>query len=185
MINGFAEVIKYGIIIDKNLFHLLEEKHKLLLKRDLSTLNTIIAQCCKIKAAVIQKDELENNLRMVLNYGHTLGHAIEKLSSYKVSHGRAVAIGIKAINKICYKEGILAEETAMRINNLLNLYGLADEVNKLYTQKSDYKNLWKLMQNDKKVQKSKIRFVIVENIGKTKIYAQITQERFLEILCPS
>ncbi len=185
MRNGYAEIIKYGIIIDKKLFRLLEEKHKLVLKRNLSILNTIIVQCCKIKASVIQEDEHENNLRMVLNYGHTLGHALEKLSSYKISHGRAITMGMRAINKICYKESILKEKTVIRINNLFNLYGLTEDVNKLYSQKRDYQKLWKLMQNDKKAQKSKIRFVIIKDIGKTQIHDQITQEQFLDTLCPS
>src|SRR5262249_48480678 len=91
---GLAEVIKYGIIYDAALFRRLEQDLPKLLRRDSRTLTDVVARCCQIKAEVVAQDETESGLRAILNFGHTIGHALEAISQYGVSlHGEAISIG--------------------------------------------------------------------------------------------
>lgn len=180
--NGFAEIIKYGIIKDYSLFCLLEKNSIKTLKNDKSTLNKIIIQSCKIKAAIIEKDEKENNERMILNYGHTMGHAIEKYSNYKIKHGTAISIGSILINKISLKLNLLNKKESERIKKLYSTYELPGVDIKMYTQKRALEKIWSIAQNDKKMLKSKINFIIANSIGKTIIYDQISKEDFIKIL---
>ena len=97
---GLAEVIKYGIIYDAKLFAQLERDLPKLLRREPKTLAAVVARCCEIKAEVVGQDETEGGLRAILNFGHTIGHAIENISGYgKYLHGEAIAIGQVAAAK--------------------------------------------------------------------------------------
>ena len=180
LINGFAEIIKYGVIANDKLFRLLEKERNKVMSLNVEILNKIIIQCCKIKASITEKDEQESGLRMILNYGHTAGHGIEKLSSYKISHGRAIAIGMKIINKIAVNQHLLSTMNELRINNLLKNYGLHDKFIEIFSTRNAPRKLWSIMQKDKKMHKSKIHFVIPIAIGKTKIYDGVTEKIFLE-----
>lgn len=180
LINGFAEVIKYSIIKDYKLFCLLESSVVKLLKADLSILNKIIIRCCEIKASIIAKDEHEKNLRMLLNYGHTIGHAIESISAYKIKHGTAIAMGMKFINKISLAKRLLNNNTAERINLLFNSFGLTENLSQMYMQKKGCEKLWSIMQNDKKMRAGKISFIITKEIGKAVIYDEITKADFMK-----
>ncbi|MFA6991860.1 MAG: 3-dehydroquinate synthase [Candidatus Gracilibacteria bacterium] len=122
--NGLAEIIKAGIIKDKKLFEFIEQNIEKILSNSENHLNKIIIQSIKIKKNVVEKDEKESNLRMILNYGHTYGHAIEKLSNYKLLHGYAVAIGMVLENRIAVQKKLLKPKTAERIKNLLIKAGL-------------------------------------------------------------
>jgi 3-dehydroquinate synthase len=175
--NGLAEVIKYSIISDSRLFDLLESKRTAILKGDLNMMNKIITRCCQIKASITQRDERENKLRMTLNYGHTVGHAIEKLSNYKISHGHAIVLGMKLINRTAVNLGLLNEKEEMRINKLFTSYGFNDDLKKIL-KKQDFAKLWNIMQSDKKLRKGKINFIIATGIGKTRIYDAITKADF-------
>src|SRR5210317_1397107 len=96
LLNGLAEVIKYGVIYDRDFFNFLEMSRKDILDLNLQILDDLIARCCKIKAAVVEADEKESDLRRILNFGHTIGHAVEAVSEYRVAHGSAVAMGMVA-----------------------------------------------------------------------------------------
>jgi 3-dehydroquinate synthase len=101
---GLAEVVKYGIIYDAKLFAQLERDLPKILKRHTKTLSEIIARCCEIKAEVVAQDETEIGLRAILNFGHTIGHAIENSSGYgKFLHGEAISIGQVAVAKLSRK----------------------------------------------------------------------------------
>jgi len=180
LMNGFAEIIKYGVIANDKLFCLLEKERNKVLSLNIEMLNKIIIQCCKFKASITEKDEQESGLRMILNYGHTAGHAIERLSSYKISHGRAIAIGMGIINKIAVNLHMLSNKDELRTNNLLKIYGLNDKFLEIFRAGNAPRKLWSIMQKDKKMQKSKISFIIPTSIGKTKIYDGITKEIFLK-----
>ncbi|MEL6824301.1 MAG: 3-dehydroquinate synthase family protein, partial [Calditrichota bacterium] len=92
--NGMAEVIKYAVILDDQLWQILEEKAAAILKRDPEVLENVITRCARLKIDVVEQDEREGDLRSLLNWGHTVGHAIENLSEYRVKHGFAIAAGM-------------------------------------------------------------------------------------------
>ena len=161
---GLAEVVKYGIIFDAKLFAQLERDLLKILKRDRKILVPIIARCCEIKAEVVAQDETENGLRAILNFGHTVGHAIENSSGYgKYLHGEAIAIGQVAAAKLSHKILGLASDDIARIEKLFVRAGLPVRIKLNSAQR---KKLFTAMKLDKKVSAGEIKFVLVEKIGK-------------------
>ena len=161
---GLAEVVKYGIIFDAKLFAQLERDLPKILKRDQKILAPIIARCCEIKAEVVAQDETENGLRAILNFGHTIGHAIENSSGYgKYLHGEAIAIGQVAAAKLSHKILGLASDDIARIEKLFVRAGLPVRIKLNSAQR---KKLFTAMKLDKKVSAGEIKFVLVEKIGK-------------------
>src|SRR4029077_12699569 len=123
--NGLAEVIKYGIIHDAALFARLERDLPKLLQREPKTLAAIVARCCEIKAEVVGQDETESGLRAILNFGHSIGHALEAISSYgKYLHGEAISIGQIAAAKLSTEILGLPSEATGRIHDLFQRAGL-------------------------------------------------------------
>lgn len=117
---GLAEVVKYGVALDRTFFEFLEANTSLMLRRDPGLLRTIIARSCAIKAGVVEQDEREGGLRAVLNYGHTLGHAVETLTGYRqYLHGEAVAIGMAQAAHLSTSYGYASEADAARVVGLL------------------------------------------------------------------
>jgi len=160
---GLAEVIKYGIIYDAKLFAQLERDLPRILKRDQIILTPVIARCCEIKAEVVGKDETESGLRAILNFGHTIGHAIENISGYgRFLHGEAISMGQTAAARLSHEILGLPERDVERIGNLLRRAGLPSQtgLNSLKRQK-----LLNAMHLDKKVSDGEIKFVLAEKIG--------------------
>ncbi|MBU0547845.1 MAG: 3-dehydroquinate synthase [Candidatus Omnitrophica bacterium] len=124
--SGMAEVIKYAIIKDNNLFCYLENRHKDVFESCPTVLEKIISSCSKIKASIASRDEKERlGLRTILNFGHTIGHAIESACGYKgYNHGEAVGLGMIAASVLSCKLGLIDNKLALRIENLIKLYGL-------------------------------------------------------------
>jgi len=178
--NGFAEIIKYGIIADYRLFRLLEKKQPINLLPDKETMNKIIIHCASIKAKITEKDEQEKKQRIILNYGHTTGHAIEVLSKYKINHGHAIALGMVIANNIGIITDILKENEAKRIKNLLINYKLPTSPTHFFPKKQSQIKLWQIMQGDKKMQNNNINFVIPNKIGSTTIFNMVNQTIFLK-----
>jgi len=165
-ISGLAEIIKYGIIYDAILFAQLERNLPKLLQRDEATLSTVIARCCEIKADVVGRDETDNGLRAILNFGHTIGHAIENSSGYgKFLHGEAIAIGQVAAAKLSHEILGLPSGDVARIEKLFVQAGLPVRI-KLDSARR--KKLLAAMQLDKKVSAGEIKFVLAEKIGKVR-----------------
>ncbi len=161
--SGLAEVIKYGIIYDAELFTRLERDLPKLLKRDPATLGEIVARCCEIKAAVVEQDETESGLRAILNFGHTIGHAIENSSGYgKFLHGEAIAIGQVAAAQLSVKRLDLPERDAVRIGKLFAQAGLPVT---LALNAIRRKKLLAAMLLDKKVSGGEVKFVLAKKIG--------------------
>src|SRR4029077_3593309 len=122
--SGLAEVIKYGIIYDAGLFRRLERDLSKILKRDPATLASVVARCCEIKADVVRQDETEGGLRAILNFGHTIGHALEAISHYgKYLHGEAISIGQVAAAKLSVQVLKLPAVEAQRITDLFQRAG--------------------------------------------------------------
>ena len=163
---GLAEVIKYGIIYDAELFARLERELEGLLKLKAGPLEEVIARCCEIKADVVSQDETESGLRAILNFGHTIGHALEAVSGYgKYLHGEAIAIGQVAAAEISAMQCGLPADDVGRIRELFARAGLPVKV------KVDRRKLQRLlaaMRLDKKVAGGEIKFVLAEKIGKVR-----------------
>jgi len=159
---GLAEIIKCAVIKDKKLFEFIEQNIKKILSGSEKEMNKIIARTIEIKKEVVKSDEKENDQRIVLNYGHTFGHAIEKLSNYKILHGHAVAIGMVLENRLAVEKKFLSSRDSERIKNLLIKAGLPVATIK-NPKLSDIKN-------DKKRDGNFIKMAMPTTIGKTKIY---------------
>ena len=160
---GIAEVIKYGIIYDAKLFARLERDLPKILAHDPITLTSVIARCCQIKAEVVGKDERETGLRAILNFGHTIGHGLEAISSYgKYLHGEAISIGQVAAAKISEQRTGLPAKDSARMALLFERAGLPTQVKLTGLQ---MKQLFAAMQLDKKVSGGEINFVLAKRIS--------------------
>jgi 3-dehydroquinate synthase len=161
---GLAEVIKYGIIFDAKLFAQIEKDLPKILKRDEKILSQTIARCCEIKAEVVSKDETESGLRSILNFGHTIGHAIENTAGYgKILHGEAISIGQIAAAKLSGKILGFPQRDVERIENLFQRAGLPTQIK---LNSSQRQKLFAAMKLDKKVSGGEIKFVLAKKIGK-------------------
>ncbi len=167
---GIAEVIKYGVIRDEQFFAFLEQKREALLKLDPEVLSRVIKTSCSIKAKVVAHDERESGSRAILNYGHTVGHAIETETGYQqFLHGEAVAIGMHIEAKLAWRLKMLDKTAAVRIRNLIFAYGLPVDV----PAGLDTQRLCSLMKIDKKAESGKVAFVLPERIGSVKIHKDV------------
>ena len=161
---GLAEVIKYGVIYDAKFFSRLERDLPMLLKRTDSTLAATITRCCRIKAEVVAQDEKESDLRTILNFGHTIGHALEAISRYgKYRHGEAISIGQVAAAIISHELIGLSTKDTTSIATIFERAGLPVNV-KLSTAQT--RQLISAMRLDKKVSAGEIKFVLAKRIGK-------------------
>jgi 3-dehydroquinate synthase len=161
---GLAEVIKYGIIYDAAFFDRLERDLTRLLRRDTRVLADVVARCCEIKAEVVRQDETETGLRAILNFGHTIGHAIENISGYgKYLHGEAISIGQVAAAKLSAELTGLEADAVVRIENLFLRAGLPVSIK---LSASTRARLLAAMQLDKKVSAGEVKFVLARGLGR-------------------
>ena len=162
--SGLAEIIKYGIIYDPELFRRLERNLDKLLQRDARELAHVIARSCAIKAEVVSQDETESGLRAILNFGHTIGHGIENISGYgRYLHGEAISIGQVAAARLSARMTDLPKSDADRVERLFERAGLPTHI-RLSAHQTD--RLFAAMKLDKKVSSGDIKFVLAERIGK-------------------
>lgn len=178
---GMAEVIKYGIIWDADLFLELEAAEKLAEFSEISEalLQTIITRSCQAKADVVSQDERESNLRAILNYGHTIGHAIESLTGYSlINHGEAVAIGMVAAGKIATKLNLWSSEAENRQTQLIQKAGLPTTIpfNVISSE------IVEALKIDKKVKSGKVRFILPTEIGKVIITDEVPSELIFDVV---
>jgi len=157
---GLAEVVKYGIIYDEAFFCFMEENVEKIKNRDLETVSTLIHRSCEIKAEVVGIDEKETGLRAILNYGHTFGHAIEKLHNYEFSHGMGVSLGMRVAGRLSTLTHRWTEAEEVRQNALLDALGFPK------TCAVDAEAAWEAMGIDKKVEKDKRVYILPTKIGK-------------------
>lgn len=159
-VSGMGEVIKHGIICDREFFDYLEENHseiKSLGSRNLIKMDKVN---CSIKAKVVEQDEKENGLRAVLNFGHTIGHAVESAYDFKMTHGECVGIGMIAASYIAYKRDMIGLNDLERIESILKLYGFRTRVKLPQEEK-----ILEFMHKDKKKISGKLKFVLPTAIG--------------------
>ena len=176
--NGMAEIIKYGIISDKSLFQQLEQERDRIVARQPALMQAIIKRSCEIKARVVEMDEKEGDLRRILNFGHTLGHALETASRYQLSHGEAVAIGTAAAAKISHRLGYLDERSCKRIVRLLEQYGLPTHI----PSGIDTKQVLGFLASDKKAVGTRVYFVLAREIGEPFMTADVPPKTITDII---
>lgn len=175
---GMAEIIKYGIISDKKLFTYLEKNRGKIKNHDSNALQYIIESSCKIKALIVSKDEREEGLRAILNFGHSIGHALESLTGYKkYKHGEAVAIGMVAASFISHEMGLCSMEDVERVRDLIESYDLPTKLPKI-----NIKELLKAMHYDKKVKDNKVKLILMKKLGLVEIKDDVSDKIILKSL---
>jgi 3-dehydroquinate synthase len=166
--SGLAEIIKYAVIGDANLFSYLERNYRKIFNGHPGALEHIISRCASIKARIVERDEFDKkNLRIALNYGHTIGHALEAASGYAGSynHGEAVAIGIAAANRIAVRLGFFKGTAADRVERLIKNCSLPTKIKRLKVDQ-----IYRALMHDKKFIHGKNRFVLPVRIGKIRVF---------------
>lgn len=177
-ISGIAEIVKYGAIYDAHFFDWLGKNKTLLLARDAVALEYAIRESCRIKAEIVVADERENNVRAILNFGHTFGHVIETALGYGAwLHGEAVAVGMVLAARLSEKVCGLAHDDSVRLIRLLRDFGLP-------TASPDIPiATWlELIRHDKKTQQGKLRFVLLIRLGKAVTQTGIAEKSLYEAL---
>jgi len=160
-IAGFAEVVKYGMIADRKFFAFLENRIDDIVNMEETSLHHVVKRCCEIKASVVAKDERESGLRRILNYGHTIGHALESLGKFKkYIHGEAVGIGMVHEADLAHSLGLCSEQVVTRQRDLVRRVGLPSSLPTL-----KFRDLWGAMLHDKKVAHGRIHCVLPKAIG--------------------
>lgn len=166
LVGGVVEMIKHGIILNSQLFDYLEANSNRILELDPAVVEKAIFESCRIKVVVIEEDEKEQGKRRLLNFGHTIGHAIEKLSQYSIPHGEAVAIGILVESYISVQLGILSQKSFERIKDVLVQYQVPLCLPSKYPEQAFIAS----MSLDKKSLNGRPRFIIVDEIGSSLPY---------------
>jgi 3-dehydroquinate synthase len=176
--SGLAEVIKHGIVLDARYFEDLEQCLPALLQRDLPTLQRFVAGSCRIKAAVVERDETEAELRHVLNYGHTIGHALEAVTGFgRFTHGEAVSLGIVAEARVAERLGIASARTTDRQLRLLRAAGLP-----VHGLGAPPAAVLDALGRDKKARDGRVPFVLAPEIGTFRLVFDVPPAVILETL---
>jgi len=162
-VSGLAEVVKYGVIWDAEFLSFLESHADAILKRDHDTLESVVARCCEIKAEVVAVDEMEGGVRAVLNFGHTFGHALEKVTGYgKMLHGEAVSVGMVYSSILSSAVKGLSDAERERLISLIKKLGLPAGIG---GGRAEWKDFRDAIASDKKKSGSVPRFVLAERLG--------------------
>ncbi len=176
--SGLAEVIKHGIVLDAGYFEDLEASVQALVGRDLTTLERVVAGSCRLKAGIVERDEQEAELRWVLNYGHTVGHAIEAATGFRVwTHGEAVSLGIAAEARLAERLGIGSPAATKRQVSLLAAVGLP--VAGIQVQPAA---VVEALSRDKKSRDGRVPFVLAPEIGSFRVVSDVPRDAVLDVL---
>lgn len=178
IICGLGEIVKYGVINDESLFDFVEENLEQIFATDLALLETIVQRCARMKAEIVAKDEFDRGLRMVLNFGHTIGHVLEATLNYKkISHGQAVLLGMLAESKMALDANILSQESFSRIENLVHRINPEVPNGNLETTA-----LLRFMQVDKKIRGGKLSFVLPKRIGEVVVTRDVDEKSIISAI---
>ena len=176
--SGWAEVIKYGLILDKGFFEFLETNADKLVKLEPNIVTEAVARSATIKAQVVTEDEKERGKRVILNYGHTIAHGLETVTQYKrFLHGEAVAIGMMGAAKLSQRLGLLSSDVVKKQQFLLERFDLPVSFSEI-----DLTDVTRAMELDKKTRDKAIRWVLLEDIGKVVIRSDVPQQDVLAVL---
>lgn len=176
-VSGMGEVIKHGVIADADFFDYISENSEKI--RGLRT-DELINMCytnCRIKAGIVSLDEKEQGIRAILNFGHTVGHAVESFYNFKLSHGECVGIGMYAAAKIAQERGIFEERLTQKLENVLELYGFS-----IHIGVEDPKKIVEIMRMDKKAENGVIRFILPQKIGRVVETRDVAEEEIIKAI---
>lgn len=169
--SGFGEVIKYGLINDPQFYHWLKENVDALLSYDTEALKLMIYRSCYNKRKVVEADPTEQGERALLNLGHTIGHAVEKLMNFSLLHGECVSIGIAAASYLSYQRGNITKEQHLDILSTLEAYQLPVKVSGLYCE-----DVLEATKSDKKMLADTIKFILLESMNHSVIDSTVTED---------
>ena len=177
-LSGMAEIIKHGYIKDANFVEVLNYSDDKIKSKDYSLTEDILFRSCDIKRGVVESDPTEKGERAVLNFGHSIGHAIEKLMSFGLLHGECVSLGMIAAGAISLNRGLINENELSSMKELLTKYELPirlfrDEYN------FDKSEILEVMKSDKKMEDGRIKFILLESVGKAQIVHDVTDREIL------
>jgi 3-dehydroquinate synthase len=183
--SGLAEVVKYGVILDPDLFAFLETQADAILARDMTAVQHLVSRSCRLKAGIVEQDEHEETgARAILNYGHTFAHAFEAVGGYgNWLHGEAVAVGMICASRLAELHGLIESSLSQRQRQLLARFGLPTA-----PQNWSVDRLLEVMQSDKKVQNGRMRFVLPRRLGEAALFDDVPGElaqRVLRELIPA
>lgn len=171
---GMGEIIKTGLICDREFFDFVCANYKVIRTMDPKMLAVMIRRCCAIKAGVVERDPKEQGERALLNLGHTIGHAVEKLMDFQLLHGQCVGVGLVAAAAISLRRGLLTQEEYEQICQVLKLYDLPLSVKGLSPEA-----ILAATKKDKKMEKGQIKFILMDGLGKSFIDNTVTDEELL------
>lgn len=175
--SAFGEVVKYAVAMDRELAGELEEGHRELLERRTERLEPVVTRCVELKAKVVAADELDRGPRAILNYGHTLGHALESASGYRALHGRAVAFGMRGAARIAERLGVCGLELVGAQDRLLETFGLPGELPALRAD-----DLLAALPRDKKRSGGRVRWVLPRELGNAQVGLSVPDEVVAEVV---
>jgi len=162
--DAFAEVVKYAVAMDRGLIDLLQKERPRLLEADRAMLERVVFRCVAAKALVVAKDEREQGRRAILNYGHTAGHALEAASGFRISHGRAVAFGMRVAARLALSMELCGKRLVDTQDDLLTEYGLPDRAPRV-----DPARVLAAIPRDKKARRGKVAWVLPRRLGHAEI----------------
>ena len=172
--SGFAEVMKHGLIKDAMFYEWLIENMYEICERDLNVLQEMLIRSCTVKKMVVEKDPTEQGERALLNFGHTVGHAIEKAKNFELFHGECVALGVVAAAYISWKREMLSMEEYYEIRDMFVPFYLPISVDGIEPEE-----ILRLTKSDKKMESGKLKFVLLKKIGKAVIDNTVTDQEIL------
>lgn len=175
--NGFAEVMKHGLIKDAIFYEWLIDKMYEICERDLDTLEEMIMRSCAVKKLVVEKDPTEQGERALLNFGHTIGHAIEKYKNFTLSHGECVALGCVAAAFISWKHELITMEEYYEVRDMFVPFNLPISVEDI-----DPQEVLRLTKSDKKMKDGTLQFILLKRVGKAMRDTSVTDEDILAAL---
>ncbi len=175
--SGFAEIMKHGLIRDEAYYVWLIEHMEQIMDRDPETLTQMLYRSNEIKKEIVEEDPYENGSRTLLNFGHTIGHAIEKYENFTLTHGECVALGCIAAAFISYKRGLLSWEEYYEIRDMFVPFGLPISLAQI-----DAQRVLSLTKSDKKAADGRIRFVLLKGIGNAFTDMTVTDDEMISAI---
>ncbi len=169
--SGMAEVMKYGLIKNANFYEWIIDSMYEIHERDIETLEEMVLKSCTYKKIVVEKDPTEKGERAILNFGHTIGHAIEKYKNFELMHGECVALGSVAAAYISWQKGLLTKEEYYEIRDMFVPFNLPISIDKINPEE-----ILALTASDKKMEGDRIKFILLKKVGKAVIDTSVTKD---------
>jgi 3-dehydroquinate synthase len=175
--SGMGEVIKYAFIKDASFYQWLKDNHESILKKDYDILKEMVYRSCSWKKVVVENDPLEKGERALLNFGHTIGHSVEKLMKFNLLHGQCVGVGMVAASYMSYRRGYITLQTLNDIIDLHRMFHLPVTIADLNPL-----DIVEATKHDKKMEAGKIKFILLKELGNAYIDDTVTDEEMLEAI---